>query len=301
MREWRDCGGTILIHRGGSAAQSDLFARPAARFPSRFLLAGRETSRQYRTPNQRRQARPVRILVPAHRPARAGEYPVAVFTGLVQAVGLVRDILPGNTGSRIVIDPADLSAASSPAPPFCFGESISVSGACLTLVADPALNHGLLAFEAVPETLRRTSLAHLVPGSRVNLERSVTPATLLGGHIVQGHVDGLAEVVEIKTGADWRVRFRPLPLPDADPMEYLTPKGSVTLDGVSLTIASLGADPGAPEGAVPTSFEVALIPTTLAKTTLADLRPGDRVNIEFDTLVKTMVHWLRHFAGRKPR
>lgn len=220
-----------------------------------------------------------------------------MFTGLVQAVGTVKSISPGASGVRLLIDPADLLAASAPAPEFTLGESISVSGTCLTLAAELGANDGLLAFDAVPETLRRTSLGRLRPGSRVNLERSVTPATLMGGHIVQGHVDGLAAVLHVQQGEDWRVRFRPVVDGDASPMQYLIPKGSVTLDGVSLTIASLGTDGGAPAGAPPTWFEVALIPTTLAKTTLAELRPGDHTNIEFDALAKTIVHWLRHFSG----
>lgn len=224
-------------------------------------------------------------------PARsAGGYPLSVFTGLIQAVGVIRSILSTPGGSRLLIDPSDLLAVSAPAPPFASGESIAVSGVCLTLVEDPWRQQGLLSFDAVPETLRRSSLDTLRVGSPVNLERSVTPATLMGGHIVQGHVDGLAEVLAVQQGDDWRVRLRPAPLPDANPMEYLVPKGSITLDGVSLTLASLGPD----------WFEIALIPVTLAKTTLSGLRAGDRVNVEFDPLAKTIVHWLRHFAPPRP-
>lgn len=217
-----------------------------------------------------------------------------MFTGLIQAVGMVRELIPTPSGSRIRVAPGDLQAATQPPLPFVLGESISVNGVCLTLAADPADSDGLLTFDAVPETLRRTSLARLRAGSRVNLERSMTPSTFLGGHIVQGHVDGLAEVVQVKPGDDYRVRLVPRPLADINPMEYLVPKGSVTLDGVSLTIASLAADAG--PDAAPAWFEVALIPTTLAKTTLGELRPGDVVNIEFDSVVKTIVHWLRRFG-----
>lgn len=198
--------------------------------------------------------------------------------------------------TRILIDPGELLAASAPAPAFSPGESISVGGVCLTLAHDPAEHGGLLAFDAVPETLRRTSLGRAAPGSRVNLERSVTPSTLLGGHVVQGHVDGLAEVLSVQQGDDWRVRLRPSPLPDANPMEYLVPKGSVTLDGVSLTVAAVGSDGGSSEGSLPQWFEVALIPVTLDRTTLSDLRPGQHVNVEYDAMAKTIVHWLRHFA-----
>lgn len=215
-----------------------------------------------------------------------------MFTGLVQAVGVVRDVIPTSAATRLLIHPADLRAVSAPAPDFSLGESISINGVCLTL-ADLLSTGGLLAFDAIPETLRRTSLGRLRAGSPVNLERSLTPVSLMGGHVVQGHVDGLAEVISVQQGDDYRIRLRPLPLPDSNPMEYLIPKGSITLDGVSLTIAALGSD----SGPAPTWFEVALIPTTLAKTTLADLRDGHHVNIEFDAVAKTIVHWLRHFAA----
>lgn len=221
-----------------------------------------------------------------------------MFTGLVQAVGTLRELVPTPAGVRLHVDPSDLLAASAPAPPFLMGESIAVNGVCLTLAADPAAHGQHLIFDAIPETLSRSSLHRLGRGSRVNLERSVTPATLLGGHIVQGHVDGIGVVQHIQSTDDWRIRFTPRPLPDADPMEYLPPKGSITVDGVSLTIASLGAD--LPPGP-PTWFEVALIPTTLAKTTLGDLREGDVVNLEFDSVAKTIVHWLRHFSPRISR
>lgn len=162
-----------------------------------------------------------------------------------------------------------------------------MSGVCLTLVE---MTGGSLAFDAVPETIARTSLRRLAPGMRVNLERSVTAATLLGGHIVQGHVDGVGTVARVQRADDWRIRVRPEPTPEGNPMEYLPPKGSVTMDGTSLTIAALG-DPARDPW-----FEVALIPVTLAKTTLGDLKEGDPVNLEYDAVAKTIVHWLRHFG-----
>lgn len=228
-----------------------------------------------------------------------------MFTGLIQAVGVVREIHHSALASRLVIDPADLLHASAPAPPFAPGESISVSGVCLTL-ALPVGADGLLHFDVVPETLRWTDLGSLQVDDRVNLERSVTPASLLGGHIVQGHVDVLGVVLDVERGTEWRVRVSPLPVSHARPMQYLVPKGSVAIDGVSLTVASLGAD-AHDEGAAPSSlpppptwFEVALIPTTLAKTTLSALKPGDHVNLEFDALAKTIVHWLQHFSPAAP-
>jgi riboflavin synthase len=223
-----------------------------------------------------------------------------MFTGLVQAVGTLREVTPTPAGVRLVLDPHDLLAASAPAPAFQVGESVSVNGVCLTLAADPGVHAGRLSFDAIPETLRRTSLGRLVPGDRVNLERSVTPATLLGGHIVQGHVDGVGDVVGVQATDDWRIRIKPRPLPDANPMEYLVPKGSVTVEGVSLTVAALGGGETAGGGGAPEWFEVALIPTTLAKTTLRGLRAGDTVNLEFDAVAKTIVHWLRHFGPSSP-
>lgn len=165
------------------------------------------------------------------------------------------------------------------------GDSISVSGVCLTLAADPAATGSLLLFDAVPETLRVTTLGRLNPGSRVNLEHSATPQTLMGGHIVQGHVEGLAKVEAVERGAEHRLRLGP----PAQLMESITPRGAVALDGVSLTVASVDPRAG--------TFEVALIPTTLERTTLGRLRPGDAVNIETDVVVRAAVHWLRHYGS----
>ena len=120
----------------------------------------------------------------------------------------------------------------------------------------------------------------------MNLEHAATPTTLLGGHIVQGHVDGVAEVVAVEQGPEYRVRMRP----PASMMEFIAPKGSVCLDGVSLTVAALDAGAG--------WFEVALIPVTLQKTTLGGLKAGDRCNFEADSMAKTIVHWLKHFAPK---
>jgi riboflavin synthase len=142
-------------------------------------------------------------------------------------------------------------------------------------------------FDVVPETLDKTTIGELTPGRRVHLEHSATPSTLLGGHVVQGHVDGVGVVESIVTDGEWRVRLRP----PRELMEYVAPKGSIALDGVSLTIAALDAGEG--------WFEVALIPTTLEKTTLAEWRPGSRCNLEMDAFAKMAVHWLKHFAGAR--
>lgn len=229
-----------------------------------------------------------------------------MFTGIVQAVGLVRTVEPRGRLVRLEIDPnADTATAHSPTPwahrP-AVGDSIAVNGCCLTVAQSPGA-HILLAFDVVPETLAKTALGGLTPGSRVNLEHAATLASYLDGHVVQGHVDGVAIIESVRTGDDWRVRLRP----PAGLMEFLVPKGSVALDGVSLTIADLDPAPrpnGAGlAGAAGGWFEVALIPTTLAKTTLGAWSPGDRVNLECDAMAKTVVHWLRHFgeAGRTIR
>lgn len=139
-------------------------------------------------------------------------------------------------------------------------------------------------FHAVPETLRRTTLGSLENGRRVNLETSATPSTLLGGHIVLGHVDGLAEVVHVQRDQEHRVRFRA----EWELMQYVSPKGSVAIDGVSLTVAEVNPENG--------WFEVALIPTTLTATTLSELEPTARVNLECDALVKAVVHWIRYYG-----
>jgi riboflavin synthase len=201
-----------------------------------------------------------------------------MFTGLVQGIGTVERAQPTPAGVRLGLRPDGWGYMPA------LGESISVSGCCLTVAgADKAL----WSFDAVPETLAKTTLGALRPGSRVNLEHSVTPATLLGGHLVQGHVDGVGAVEQVQRGDDWRIRVRP----PAGLIEYLTPKGSVTMDGVSLTLAAVDVAGG--------WFEVALIPTTLKLTTLGGLREGDRCNLEADAIAKTVVHWLKHFGPGK--
>src|SRR5262245_28984439 len=201
-----------------------------------------------------------------------------MFTGLVQAVGAVAELRPTSQGVRLVIDPRPWTLLPAPA------DSISVSGSCLTLAPPPA--QGLGAFDVVPETLAKTILGNRKVGAKVNLEPSATPATLLGGHIVQGHVDGVGEVVSVTKEGEYRVRVRP-PTPL---MEFISPKGSICVDGVSLTIAALNPDQG--------WFEVALIPTTLEKTTLSLLEPGDPCNLEADAMAKTIVHWLKHYGPK---
>lgn len=201
-----------------------------------------------------------------------------MFTGLVQAMGRVAGVEGREGSTRIMIDAGGWD--HRPAP----GDSVCVSGCCLTLVESSS--PGLLAFDAIPETLAKTTLASWREGWRVNLEHSARMDTLIGGHVVQGHVDGVGEVVSVKTEGEWRVRVR------LDPglAAYIVPKGSVSVDGVSLTIAA--------EDAEESWFEVALIPETLERTTLGELKAGDRVNIECDIMAKTVAHQLRLYMER---
>lgn len=181
---------------------------------------------------------------------------------------------------RLVIDPGAWQHRPSA------GDSICVSGVCLTVVEVAAENGGARwAFDAVAETLAKTTLGRLRVGSVVNLEHAATPTTLMGGHVVQGHVDGVGVVESVVTDGEYRVRLRPA----AGLMEYMVPKGSVCVEGVSLTLAQVRAGEW---------FEVALIPVTLEKTTLGDLRAGDAVNLEADVFAKTVVNWMRNYAGR---
>ena len=170
------------------------------------------------------------------------------------------------------------------------GDSVSVAGCCLTLAKagepSPTAGRTLLSFDVIRETLDKTSLGSRAVGEGVNLETSCTPSTLLGGHIVQGHVDGVGRVASVRDDpSDWRVEVELPP----ELVEYASPKGSVAIEGVSLTIAAIRTG----------RLEIALIPTTLERTTLHALREGDRVNLEMDVIAKTVVHWLRerHAAG----
>jgi riboflavin synthase len=162
------------------------------------------------------------------------------------------------------------------------GDSISVGGCCLTVAAIDG--EGRIGLDVVPETLSRTTIGGLRQGSRVNLEHAATLGTLLGGHLVQGHVDGVGVVEKIVQSPEWRVSIRP----PAELMEFVTPKGSVAVDGVSLTVA------GVHRG----GFEVALIPVTLEKTTLGEFVEGGACNLEMDIVAKTIIHHVKMFGSR---
>jgi len=208
-----------------------------------------------------------------------------MFTGLVEAMGEVTAAAATSTGRRLEIDPGSWGHRPDP------GASIAVSGCCLTVVE---VVDDRFVFDVVHRTLEMTILGGLTPGDRVNLEKSATLETLLGGHLVQGHVDGVGTIHEIDEGDDWRVRIDA----PADVAPHLVDRGSITVDGVSLTVARvLPAGDGRDHSAA--AFEVALIPETLARTTLAARRPGDRVNLEADAMSKMIAaHVERLLAAR---
>ena len=187
-----------------------------------------------------------------------------MFTGIVRELGEVAAIDAAGGGARLTVRAPDTAAATA------VGDSVSVNGVCLTAVAT---DDGTLAFDAVPETLERSALARLAPGSPVNLEPALRAGEPLGGHVVQGHVDGVATVVALEPEGDGARLTLDLP---HELGRYAVEKGSIALDGVSLTIAAL-------DGA---RIAIALVPHTLAQTTLGRLAPGDPVNVEADILAK---------------
>ena len=196
-----------------------------------------------------------------------------MFTGIVEELGTVLALEPLSAGARLRVRCATVLTDLSS------GASIAVNGVCLTAVD---LAPDSFAADLAPETLARTNLGDLATGARVNLERPVTPATRLSGHIVQGHVDTTGEVVALDALGDgnWWLKVR---LPAALD-RYLVHKGSIAIDGISLTIASLDQGP---------LVGVTIIPHTYANTTLAQARPGTRLNIEVDVLAKHVEKLLR--------
>src|SRR5438093_12912175 len=194
-----------------------------------------------------------------------------MFTGIVEEIGTVRHQEPTPSGARPAI------TGQRVVDRLAIDDSVNVAGACLTVVQRD--DRGF-AVDVVPETLSKTTLGAATRGTKVNLERAATPTTALGGHFVQGHVDGTTKLVarrEEGGGAAW-LRFAvPRGL-----SRYLVPKGFVTVDGVSLTVSSLGK----------TYFEIALIPHTAERTTLGALQAGDLVNLETDVLAKYVLRLL---------
>jgi riboflavin synthase len=187
-----------------------------------------------------------------------------MFTGLVECLGTVRRLAVEGAGSRLVIEAPSFAAY------LAVGESVAINGTCLTVVAHDDQS---CTFQAGPETLRRTNLGELAVGGRVNLERALRVGDRLGGHFVQGHVDGVGLVAERLRDGEWETVWFRCP---SDLTSQMVPKGSIAVDGVSLTLVDVAAD----------RFSVALIPHTLAHTTLGFKAVGASVNLETDLLAK---------------
>jgi len=238
-----------------------------------------------------------------------------MFTGIVQSTGRVAHLERHAFGVRLSIDPGSWTPAEGRVPRH--GDSICVSGVCLTVAA---IDGGVMSFDVIAETLEKTTLGSHSVGDPVNLEPAVTPNQPLGGHFMQGHIDGVGTVTAVAAGEDeWRITIKP----PATLMRYMIPKGSVALDGVSMTLAAVHAETFEvavipttlmrymiPKGSVALdgvsmtlaavhaeTFEVAVIPTTLELTTLGQRKPGDGVNLEADILAKTTVHTLLRMRG----
>ena len=196
-----------------------------------------------------------------------------MFTGFIRHVGVVKDVRQTSAGAGLRVDLGPLAEG------LAAGDSVAVSGACLTA----SLVEGATAeFDVVAETLARSTLGGLRPGSKVNLERALRLGDGLDGHWVQGHVDGIAAVRSIRRQGQWVVTFQAPPeLTDA-----MIPKGSVAVDGVSLTLVEVSQG----------RFSVVLIPTTLSETTLAELSPGREVNVETDLIGKYVRQYLQRLG-----
>lgn len=187
-----------------------------------------------------------------------------MFTGIIEELGSVRSIEERGENARIVIAANVVTEGTN------HGDSIAVNGVCLTALD---IHDGTFAADVSSETLLRSTLGSLKPGTPVNLERAVTPATRLGGHMVQGHVDARGQFVSVEDhGESWTLRIAFPP----EIARYLVFKGSVAVEGISLTIANLADD----------YFEIAIIPKTWEVTNLSHLKPGDGVNLEVDVIGK---------------
>ena len=198
-----------------------------------------------------------------------------MFTGIVREVGSIAAVTGGEEGIRLEID------APGTAPLVGIGGSVAINGVCLTV---ESVEGSRLIFHAVPETLSRTTLGELGRGSVVNLEPALRAGDAMGGHIVQGHVDGIGRVQSIEFEGEG---LRVIVEASDETLRYCVEKGSITVDGVSLTIAELHDD----------AFGLALIPHTIAETTLSRLVPGQRLNLEVDVLAK----YVERLLASEPR
>lgn len=194
-----------------------------------------------------------------------------MFTGIIQHLGTIREAVPAGDGRAFAIDAGTLAGTLSPK------DSLAVDGTCLTV---ESVDGALVRVTAILQTLKMTTLGELSEGSKVNLETAATLNTFLGGHLVQGHVDGVAtvrSVVERETGREVVLDLPP------ELMRYVIDKGSVALDGTSLTVAEKSGN----------SIRVALIPETLERTVCSGWKPGTRVNVETDAIGKYVENFLR--------
>lgn len=187
-----------------------------------------------------------------------------MFTGLIEEIGTVKELVPLGDAVRIAVRAPKVTQDAAA------GDSIAVDGVCLTVVDNAS---GTFTADVMRETLDRSRLGSYAPGSRVNLERALAAGQRMGGHIVQGHVDGVAEVVSRTASEHWEVVRFTLP---QQLNRYVVEKGSIAINGTSLTVSTVS------EG----YFEVSLIPTTLSETTAGALQPGDPVNLEVDVVAK---------------
>ena len=200
-----------------------------------------------------------------------------MFTGLIEEVGTVMDLRPNDTTKRLEI------AAPRIAGQIQIGDSLAVNGCCLTI---SSFTGNALSFDLLNETLARTNLKSVGKGGRVNLERALSATARLGGHFVQGHIDCAVPIVALEEkGADLRVEVE---LPD-EFAHFVISKGSIALNGISLTVAEI----------LPRSFVVWIIPHTRSQTNLAEAKPGDLVNLEFDLLAKYVERMLDRAGGRR--
>ncbi len=211
-------------------------------------------------------------LAPRFDPFPIEREPVLMFTGLVEEVGIIRSVSPVGEGARVEI------AATTVLDDVEMGASIAVNGCCLTVVE---WGDDWWAADAVPETMERTNLGGLNAGDPVNLERPLAANGRYGGHVVQGHVDGTGEVVGIDELDDgsWRFTFSLPP----ELVNYVVEKGSIAIDGISLTVAAV----------TPTTFSIAIIPHTFAVTAMGRRAVGDTVNLEADVLAKYVERLVR--------
>lgn len=200
-----------------------------------------------------------------------------MFTGLIEEVGTVRNVRPRGDGATITVEARQVLEGLE------LGDSVAISGPCQTVIS---FDTSSFTVEAIRETMQRTRFGEWKPGQKVNLERAMRPSDRLGGHLVQGHVDGVVEVLKIQELAgSWRLR---LALPE-EGRPFVVEKGSIAIDGISLTVAATGGD----------WFEVEIIPHTWSHTTLADLKVGGNVHVEWDLIAKYVHHMLSAYTGSK--